>query len=120
MATWTGRTWLGWAWVLLCLSLVSTFTAVGAGFTFDPDFHPSSYYAARVPWRVGVLVVSVLIPGLAAAASVLSARSRPREAWRTATALLLLILALASVWFCWVLGIASVRQAIEFAEHVPA
>ncbi|POH66698.1 hypothetical protein C3B61_09130 [Cryobacterium zongtaii] len=119
MGKWSGDTWLGWALVLFCLSLASTFIAGVAGFNFDPDDYPSSYYAARVPGLVGVMVVSLVIPALAAAASVLSARAGPHEARRTATATVILVLALSSVWLCLVLGIDSVQQAIEFSEHAP-
>jgi nitrate/nitrite transporter NarK len=119
MRTGNGNTWLGCAFTLLCLSLGSTVFAFLSGFTFDPDDHSSAYYAAKIPGMIGVMVVSILVPLAAAVASVLTAIARPREAWRTTIAVLILCVALASVWLCLWLGLASVQQTIGFAEHSP-
>ena len=119
MTTGRGNVWLGWAWVVLGLSLASTFYACFAGFNFDPTDYSSDYYAARVPHTVWVMVVTVLIPVLAGAASVLSLLARPREGWRTTVGVLILALALAAVWLCVVVGLESVQQTIRFAEHSP-
>ncbi|MDJ0325494.1 hypothetical protein QMG61_17170 [Cryobacterium sp. PH31-AA6] len=107
------------AFALLGLSLVSTYFALFSGFIFDPDDHPSSYYAAQIPMRLGVMVVSVLIPAFSAAASVLSILATPRKTPRIATSVIALLLALSAVWSCWVLGIEAIQQAIAFADHVP-
>ncbi|TFD01637.1 hypothetical protein E3T25_10450 [Cryobacterium sandaracinum] len=116
---WSGGTWLALAFALLGLSLVSTYFAFISGFIFDPDDHPSSYYAARIPMHLGVMVVSVLVPALSAAASVFSILATPRKTLRIATSVIALLLALPAVWLCWVLGIAAIQQAIAFADHVP-
>ncbi|TFD38332.1 hypothetical protein E3T40_03255 [Cryobacterium sp. TMT1-19] len=107
------------AFTLLGLSLVSTFFAFVSGFNFDPDDYPSSYYAARIPMHLGVMVVSVLIPVLSAAAAVFSIVATPRRTLRIATSVIALILALSAVWLCWVLGIEAIQEAIAFADHVP-
>ena len=116
---WSGDTWLGVAFALLGLSLVSTFFAFVAGFNFDPDDYPSSYYAARIPQLQGVLVVSVLIPAHAAVACVFSILATPRTKWRVATSVIALMLAASVVWFCWVIGIEAIQQATAFADHAP-
>lgn len=117
---WSGGTWLGAAFAILGLSLVSTFIALIAGFNFDPNDYPGSYYAAQIPKLQGVMVVSVLIPVLSAAASMFSILATPRKTQRIATSVIALLLALSVVWFCWVIGIAAIQQAAAFADHFPA
>lgn len=116
---WSGATWLGIAFAILALSLVSTFFALVSGFTFDPDDYPSSYYAAQIPRRLGVMVVSVLVPAFSAWASVMSVFATPRKTLRIAISVIALLLALSAIWLCWVLGVAAIQQAIAFADHVP-
>ncbi|MBG6059781.1 hypothetical protein RCH16_003171 [Cryobacterium sp. MP_M5] len=116
---WSGGTWLAMAFALLGLSLVSTYFAFISGFIFDPDDHPSSYYAAQIPSRLGVMVASVLIPAFSAWASVMSVLATPRKTLRIAISVIALLLALSAIWLCWVLGIEAIQQAIAFADHVP-
>lgn len=60
--------------------------------------------------------MSVAIPAMAALASVRSILSLPREIfWITAASVFLLI-ALAAVVFCWMIGIESIESAKKFAE----
>lgn len=115
-----GGAWLGVAFALLGLSLVSTFFAFIAGFNLDPNDHPSSYYAAEIPKLQGAMVVTVLIPVVSAAASVMSILATPRKTLRIATSVITLLLALSVVGICWVIGIGSIQRAIAFAGHVPA
>ncbi|WP_404497679.1 hypothetical protein [Arthrobacter sp. GAS37] len=87
------------------------------GFDFDPDDRPGSYYRAEIPKRQWVMAVSVAIPAMAAVASVRSIRTLPREVfWITAASVFLLI-ALAAVVFCWMIGIESIESAKYFAER---
>ena len=60
---WSGDVWLGWAFLLLCLTLVSTFVAFAIGFVHDPDDNPGSS-TARIPERQWVMAVSMLIPAM--------------------------------------------------------
>lgn len=115
---WSGGTWLGVAFALLGLSLVSSLFAFVSGFDLDPGDYPGSYYAARIPQLQGALVVSVLIPLLSAAASVMSILATPRQVLRIATSVIALLLALPVVWFCWVIGIDAIEQAATFADHL--
>lgn len=117
---WSGGVWLGAAGALLCVSLGSTFIAFISGFNFDPNDKPESYYAAKIPLVVGVMVVSVLIPALSATASLMSILARPPERPRIATSVITLLLALVIIWACWVMGIQAIRQCVSFAAHVPA
>jgi hypothetical protein len=119
MVTRNGNAWLGCAFVLFSLSLAATLVAFSSGSTFDLGAYSTDYYAARIPYVIVVTVVSILLPLSAAAASGIAALVRPREAWRTMMALLILCAALASVWFCAWLGIGSVQQTIRFAENSP-
>jgi len=114
---WGGRVWLGVAFALLGLSMLSTFVALASGFFFDPDDYPGSYYAAQIPKLLGVLVVSVLIPLLSATASVVSILAAPRNPLRIVTSVIALLLALSIVWICWVLGMSSIRQATFLADY---
>ncbi|UKA59774.1 hypothetical protein [Arthrobacter sp. FW306-2-2C-D06B] len=112
-----GAIWIGIAFALLCLAAVSTFFAFWFGFDFDPDDRPGSYYRAEIPKRQWVMAVSVALPAMAAVASVHSILTLPREVfWITAASVFLLI-ALADVVFCWMLGIESIESAKYFAER---
>ncbi|TFC87770.1 hypothetical protein [Cryobacterium sp. TMT4-31] len=117
---WSGGAWLSLAVALLGVSLGSTFIAFISGFNFDPNDYPESHYAAKIPVVVAVMIVSVLIPILSAAASLLSVLARPIHTARTATAVVTLFLALILVWACWVMGIQAIQECVSFAEHVPA
>ena len=117
--SWSGDTWLGVAFALWILSLMSGFIALISGFNFDPDDYSSEYYAARIPQVVTVMVVSVLIPAASAVASVLSILATPRRPGRTAYGTIVLLLAMSGVDVCWVIGIEAIQQTIQFAEHSP-
>ena len=114
---WSGDLWLGWAFGLLCLALVSTFVALVSGFIHDPDDNPASYYLAGIPQRQWVMAVSVMIPAVSAAASGFSLLARPRNRFRTVAASMVLLLAVADIWFCWVIGIESIKTYEDFAKH---
>ena len=93
--------------------------AFAFGFDFDPGDYPGSYYEAEIPKRQWMMVVSLLVPALSAAASVLSLLARPRKASRISASVGVLLLALPALWFCWVMGIDSIQSAIYFAELFP-
>jgi hypothetical protein len=114
---WSGDLWLGWAFGLLCLALVSTFVALVSGFVHDPDDNPASYYLAGIPKRQWVMAVSVMIPVVSTAASGFSILARPRNRFRTVAASIVLLLAVADVWFCWVIGMESIKTSEDFAKH---
>ncbi|WP_139005829.1 hypothetical protein [Arthrobacter crystallopoietes] len=116
---WSGGSWLALASVFLGLSLVSTFFVFAFGFDFDPDDHPGSYYEAEIPKRQWMLVISLLVPALSATASVLSILGQPRNVFRISVSVIVLLLALPVLWFCWVIGIDSIRSAIYFAKIFP-
>jgi len=107
--------WLGAAVAFLCLSLVSTCFALAAGFDFDPDDYPGSYYAERIPYRRWVMFFSMLVPTLSAAAAAVSILVRPRSASRIVASAIVLVLVLPIVWFCWVIGIESIQRAVDFS-----
>lgn len=113
----SGNAWLGWALLLLCLTLVSTFVALVSGFIHDPDDHAGSYYRNRIPERQWVMAVSMLVPAMSAAAAAASIFARPRALTRTATGSIVLLLAAAAIWFCWVLGIDNVEHFERLANH---
>ncbi|MGO4860160.1 hypothetical protein [Arthrobacter sp. 2MCAF14] len=99
---------------------MSTFLAIWFGFDFDPDDRPGSHYSTEIPKRQWVMAASVTIPAMAAVASVRSILTLPREVfWITAAAVFLLI-ALAPVVFCWMIGIESIESAKYFAERFGA
>ena len=113
---WSGNLWLVWALLLLCLTLVSTFVAFASGFVHDPDDHPASYYRGRIPERQWVMVVSMLIPAMAAAAAGGSIFARPRAVARIAGGSAVMLLAVAAIWFCWAVGIDDIEKFERFAS----
>lgn len=115
----TGDTWLGVAFALWLLSLPSGFVALSSGFYFDPDDYSSDYYAAQIPRVVAVMVVSVLIPAASALAAGLSMLAAPRHASPRPGSVIVLLLALAGVWFCCWIGIEAIQTTVGFAEHSP-
>lgn len=110
----SGDTWLAWAFALLCLTLVSTFVAFASGFIHDPDDNPPSYYLAEIPKRQLVMAVSVIIPAVSAVSAVsavaagASIFARPRKPGRIVAAAIVLLFAVAAVWFCWAMGIDDI------------
>ena len=119
MKRWTGGTWLAASAALLGLSLVSTVVSLIAGFNWDPNDYPESFYAAQIPKLWAVTGVSVAIPVLAAAASVMSILSKPRRSVRVATSVVALLVALSVAAFCGVFGMGAIQQATDYAEYIP-
>lgn len=114
---WSGNAWLGWAFLLLFLTLVSTVLAFVSGFVHDPDDNAGSYYRDKIPERQWVMGLSMLIPALSAAAAGASMCSRPRAMARIGTASIVLILAVAAVWFCWAMGTDDLEKLQRFANR---
>ncbi|MFK0040578.1 hypothetical protein ACIQTW_12120 [Paenarthrobacter sp. NPDC090517] len=112
---WSGNVWLGWAFLFLCLTLVSTFLAFVSGFVHDPDDYPASYYRDKIPQRQWVMGLSMLFPALSAAAAGASIFARPRALNRIATGSIMLLLAVAAMWFCWALGVNDLEKFENFA-----
>jgi hypothetical protein len=113
---WGGNVWLGWAFVLLCLTLASTFVAFASGFVHDPDDHSGSYYRNRIPERQWVMALSMLIPGMSAAAAGASIFARPRNPIRLVGGTIVLLLAVAAIWFCWAVGIDDIEHFKRLAR----
>jgi hypothetical protein len=113
---WGGNVWLGWAFVFLCLTLASTFVAFTSGFIHDPNDHPGSYYRNRIPERQWVMALSMLIPGVSAAAAGLSLLARPRNPIRLVGGTIVLLLAVAAIWFCWAVGIDNIEHFERLAR----
>jgi hypothetical protein len=109
---------VGVASVLLVLSWVPTVLVFFAGINWDPDDYPGSYYRARIPGLRVLLIVSILIPAMSAAASLMSIRTKPRNASRIAASAIALCLALAVAWCCWLMGTDAVEEASRLAEEL--
>ncbi len=114
-----GPIWLSVAVLLLGLSLYSTVWVFFAGFFFDPDDYPGSHYAAEIPKLLIALTVSVSVPLLSAAASIVSILSKPQREGRVVASCVVLLLAAAVVWVCWWLGTESIETALRFARTFP-
>jgi len=102
---------------LLCLTLASTFVAFGSGFVHDPDDNPASFYRDKIPERQWVTAVSMLIPAMPAGAAGVSIFARPPALVGILAGSIVLLLALAAVWFCWVVGIDDIDKFERFAKH---
>lgn len=113
---WNGNVWLGWAFLFLCLTLVSTFLAFVSGFVHDPDDNPASYYRDKIPQRQWVMGLSMLIPAMSAAAALASIFARPRAVTRIVTGSIMLLLAVAATWFCWAMGMDDLEKFESFAN----
>lgn len=116
---WSGNVWLGWAFLFLCLTLVSTFIAFASGFVHDPDDNAGSYYRDKIPERQWVMAVSMLIPAMSAAAAGASILARPMALTRIATGSIVLLLAVAAIWFCWAVGIDDIEKFERLAVRFP-
>ncbi|MFF1254457.1 hypothetical protein ACFVYC_18455 [Pseudarthrobacter sp. NPDC058329] len=97
---------------------MSTFLALASGFVHDPDDHSAGYYRDRIPERQWVMAVSVLLPAMTAAAAGASIFSRPRTQTRIANSSIVLLIAVAAIWFCWALGIDDIEKFERFANRL--
>lgn len=113
---WSGNVWRGWAFLLLCLTLVSTFLALASGFVHDPDDNSAAYYRDRIPERQWVMALSMLLPAMTAAAAGASIFVRPRTLTRIANSSVVLLIAVAAIWFCWALGIDDIEKFERLAN----
>jgi hypothetical protein len=100
----------------LCLTLVSTFLALASGFVHDPDDHSAAYYRDRLPERQWVMALSMLLPAMAVAVAGASIFSRPRSRTRIANSSIVLLLAVAAIWFCWAVGVEDIEKFERFAR----
>jgi hypothetical protein len=110
---------LGLAAGLLFLTVVSTFMVFAAGFDWEPDEMPASYWEKQIPERQLIMALAMLIPAASAAAAVTSMFSLPRRAVRVVGALLVTALALAAFFTSWGLGADSVESAKYWSTWYP-
>ena len=106
---WDGGRWLGAAYALLCLALVSTFLAFGSSFELDPDDYSGAYYAQDIPRRQWVMAASLVVPILAALAALIAMFIGPRSWARIEPAAIVLLT-------CWLIGIDAVDSAKSFSQ----
>lgn len=112
----SGVTWLVISLGFMVLTVFSTFMIGAAGFDFDANDFPSSYYREQIPYRQRVMAVSLAVPAVAALAAVAAIVTRPRRLLQSLTAAAVLLLALAALVLCWVLGVDAVESARYFSQ----
>lgn len=104
---------------LLFLTVLSTFMVFAAGFDWEPDEMPVSYWEKQIPERQILMAIAMLIPGASAAAAVTSMFALPRRAVRVVGAVLVTALALAAFFVSWWLGADAVDSAKYWATWHP-
>ncbi|TLM80834.1 hypothetical protein [Pseudarthrobacter sp. NamE5] len=112
-----GGKWLGLGFVLLFLTVISTFVAFASGFDWDPDEHPVSYWQAEISERQWTMAFSLIIPAASAATAVASMFAFPRRPIRIVGASLVTVLALAAFFASWFLGVDAIDSAKYWAEY---
>jgi hypothetical protein len=104
---------------LLSLAVVSTFMVFAAGFDWEPDEMPASYWEKQIPERQWVMAIAMLIPAASAAAAVTSMFALPRRAVQIVGAILVAALALAAFFTSWWLGADAVDSAKYWSTWHP-
>lgn len=114
----SGGTWLGLSFVLLLFTAASTFCILVAGFVWDPDDHPASYWREEIAGLRWLMAVAMMIPAAAAGAALASIFTRPRGHIRMAAGVLVAVVALVAFFSSWWLGLEAIDTAKYWAERL--
>lgn len=110
---------LGFGVALLALSALSMLVVLFAGFDWEPDEKPVSYWVEQILERQWIMAIGVLIPGACAAAATASMFARPRRLLRVVAATVITVLALGALVFNWHFGADAVDSAKYWATWYP-
>lgn len=108
---------LGLSAGLLFLTVVSTFMIFAAGFDWEPDEMPASYWERQILQRQWMMAFAILVPSASAATAVTSMLAPPRRPIRVVGAVLVAAVALAALYASWVLGVEAVESAKYWADR---
>lgn len=102
---------LGIGAALLAMSALSMLVVLAAGFDWEPDEKPVSYWVGQISERQWILSFALLIPAACAAAAAASMFALPRRPLRIVAATVVTVLALGAMAFNWHLGNDAVNSA---------
>lgn len=114
----SGGAWLGLSVILLMFTAVSTFCIFVAGFAWEPDEYPASYWRDSIPGIRLMMAVAMVIPAAAAGAALASILVRPRGLVKMIGGGLVLAVSLAAFGASWWLGLDAIDTAKYWAVQL--